>query len=460
MVCSCQRTRVLIETYKRILAACNWITPSHSLCRFGSEQEARKGSLDRRSSVGSRSVSTEKSNSLPRKNSLQHKYAEIETVSHGEISHSAPHHNGGTGFLHQQMIGSRNGSIPSKMIPPPPNTRARSSSTPHFYYILEKLDGGEGRGEEESRLKYPWEVGAPSQIKSRSREGSTKNRAGSLKREVGGAVRTELSGGNQSEFCWGDGTMRSRSGSCPGREKKGGSTKRLVVSREGSSKSTKSRSGSGKRATSVEGNGKVVTESREGSVKSRGSRDGSCKKEVWVPAHDPLQSNTKTGEKRVPPPYDALEPKFGSYPSPFSIINESYFAITGGDDPRDVLFDDPKYAAVSVGDLPQLVDQQRHRSLDPIVPHRSYRYQPGQSDGTHQKAACRGRGRGGGVGRVKAASSKSLQDSGVLGGGGEGGGVRDSIYQTRDSTPVRGIGMSVGGNTPSRLSMPFDSYYS
>ncbi|CAI8038818.1 hypothetical protein GBAR_LOCUS21639, partial [Geodia barretti] len=61
--------------------------------RYGSEQEARKGSLDTRSSIGSRSASTEKSNSLPRKNSLQHKYAEIDTV---EMSQSAPHHNGGS----------------------------------------------------------------------------------------------------------------------------------------------------------------------------------------------------------------------------------------------------------------------------------------------------------------------------------------------------------------------------
>ena len=428
--------------------------------RYGSEQGARKGSLDTRSSIGSRSVSTEKSNSLPRKNSLQHKYAEIETISHVvEMSQSAPHHNGG--FLHQQQIssGKNGGVVSSKVIPPPPNTRARCSSTPHFYYILEKMDRGEeGGGEkEESRIKSPWEVGAPSQIKSRSREGSGKNRAGSLKREVGEEVASS-SVGKQGELCWGDGTLRSRSGSCPGRERKGGSTKRVVVSREGSSKSTKSHSGSGKRATSVERNGKVVTMgSREGSVKSRGSREGSGKKQVWVPAPDPLQSNNKTtSETRVPPPYDALDPKFSLYPSPFSIINENYLA--GCDDGQNELFDDPKYAAVSVGDLPQLVDQHRHQSLDPIVPRRNHR--AGPSGGRVQLGGHRGGG--GGVGRVKAASSKSLQDSGALTGegGGGGGGVRESIYETRDSTLVRGIGMSVGGHTPSRLSMPFDSYYS
>ena len=311
-------------------------------------------------------------------------------------------------------------------------------------------------GKDESRIKCPWEVGAPSQMKPRSREGSGKNRAGSLKGEVDGATRTEPSVGNKSsDLCWGDGTMRSRSGSCPSREKKRGSTKRLVVSREGSSKSTKSRSGSGKRAMSVERNGKVVTAgSREGSVKSRGSRDGSCKKEVWVPAPDLLQSNDdKTSDKRVPPPYDALEPKFGSYPSPYSIINESYFA--GCDDARSVLFDDPKYAAVSVGDLPQLVNQHRHQSLDPIIPRGNHSHQVAQCGGRVQQAGRRGGG--GGVGRVKAASSKSLQDSGVLTGG---GGARESIYETRESTPMRGVGMSVGGHAPSRLSMPFDSYYS
>ena len=317
--------------------------------------------------------------------------------------------------------------------------------------------GGDGEG---ARLKRPWEVGAPSPARrSRSRESSTKNRAGSLKREVGGGVR-EGKGGEQ--LCWGDGTMRSRSGSCPGRERKaGGSGKRVVVSHEGSAKSqaSKSRSGSGKRVVES-GNGKVVIESREGSVKSRGSRDGSCKKEVWVPPASEVSKNTT--EKPVPPPYDSLEPRFASYPLPFSIINESYFTAAA----REELFDDPKYAAVSVGDLPQLVS---HQSLDPIVPLHSCSHLYTSKRQYSSSSGLQGS-------RVKAASSRSLQGSGSgsLGGrgggggggggeGGEGGGVgggRGSIYHTHDSTPVRGIGTSVSGNIASRLSMPLESYYS
>ena len=336
--------------------------------------------------------------------------------------------------------------------------RTRSSSTPHFYYILERIEGDEGGGEGNEaagRLKRPWEVGAPRPEKSRSSEGSVKkNRSSSLKREMG---REAVEPGVKTELCWGDGTMRSRSGSCPG--KGGGSGKRIVISREGSGK-TKSRSGSGKKREETSGRGGNVAESREGSIKSRSSRDGSCKKEVWVPPAPDLQQNSSN--KCVPPPYDALEPRFASYPTSFSIINESYL----GD--RAELFDDPKYAAVSVGDLPQLVNQQQqhHQSLDHIIPH--HPSQP-RSNSSWLQGHCGG---------VRAASSKSLQDSGgALGGegSGRGEGERGSIYRTRDSTPVRGTGRSSDGNTPSllrgtgrssdgntpsRLSMPFDSYHS
>lgn len=399
--------------------------------RCGSEPGALKGSIDTRSSGSQEiSTSTEKSNSLSRKN-FTHKYTEIDTLSHSGSTHSKMSHSlhaSQGDNIHQS---SGNGSISgaSKPIPPPPNmrTRGRSDSSPHFYYILEKLESEaeEGRGDQ---LKGPWEFGLrEGNYKSWSREGSKKNRSGSLKREVGS---TDAS--IKNELCWGDGSIRPRSGSCPSKERRGGSLKRVVSSREGSSKSSRSREGSVKKTTPINGSVRAAG-SREGSIKSRGSRDGSFKKEVWVPVR--AESGERERSEKVPPPlrdYDVLEPR-ELVSTPFSIINENYFCKRDTDGAGQI-FDDPKYAAVSVGDLPQLAN--RHQSLDPIIP---WRMQARQAA----------------MGTDKTSSSKSLQDSGL-----GAGSMRSSIYQMHNTTPICKIGMTVGRNTPptSRLSMPFDAY--
>ena len=404
-----------------------------------------------------------------------HKYAEIDTISHTDSIHSKTlhslhaSHGDGIHQLSTTNSASSNGFIPgadaSKVIPPPPNTRSRSSSTPHFYYILEKLDDEGDRGIKNAgnKLKTPWELSAQREEqskKSNSREGSTKNRSGSLKRD------TETTAA--AEFCWGDGSTRSRSGSCPSRERKGGSLKRIVISREGSSKSStkSSRNGSGKKtSSSVNGSNKTIVGmttttcsdgSREGSVKSRGSRDGSFKKEVWVPTREQQTLNEmmrrQVQEKRPHRDYDILEPRYGSHPPLFSIINESYFDLE--QDNTGMLFDDPKYAAVSVGDLPQLINE-RHQSLDPIIPQRKVHHQRHHQQKDLSKSP---QSRAAGISKMKAVSSKSLQDSGVVACNGSRK-RGSSIYQTRDSTPNRDIVMGVNGDTPSRLSMPaFDAY--
>ena len=486
--------------------------------RYGSEVEALRGSIDTRTS-GSReaSLSTEKSSSLSRKNSTHsaHKYAEIDTITAGERMSHIRHASLGNN-IHQGSNG--NGSIPgaTKVIPPPPNTRGRSKSTPHFYYILEKLEceaeEDQERSRERNKLRSPRDVvrsREESSKKSRSREGSAKNRAGSLKRELGSKDASLKS----SELCWGDGSLRPRTGSFPSKERRGGSLKRVIISREGSSMSSRSREGSVKNATtsteasvkvaagsregsvrregsrvaagsregsvrvaagsregsvrvaagsregsvrvaagSREGSvrregSRVAAGSREGSVKSRGSRDDSFKKEVWVPAREESTAREKSGMnrkiERVPPPprdYDVLMPSHVSVP--YSYVNESYGAEEQKDhsDEDAIIFDDPKYAAVNVGDQPRLVN--RHQSLDPIMPRRMRN----------------GRGV---MGMESAASSKSLQDAGLTAGSAVGR-MRTSIYQTHDATPSLESGMNGGRGsiTPSRLSMPLDSYYS
>ena len=395
--------------------------------------------------------------------------------------------------IHQGSNG--NGSIPgaTKVIPPPPNTRGRSKSTPHFYYILEKLEceaeEDQERSRERNKLRGPRDVvrsREESSKKSRSREGSAKTRAGSLKRELGSKDASLKS----SELCWGDGSLRPRTGSFPSKERRGGSLKRVIISREGSSMSSRSREGSVKNATtsteasvkvaagsregsvrregsrvaagsregsvrregsrvaagSREGSVRVAAGSREGSVKSRGSRDDSFKKEVWVPAREESTAREKSGMnrkiERVPPPprdYDVLMPSHVSVP--YSYVNESYAEEQKDHSDKDaIIFDDPKYAAVNVGDQPRLVN--RHQSLDPIMPRRMRNGQ-------------------GVMGMESAVSSKSLQDAGLTAGSSIGR-MRTSIYQTHDATPSLESGMNGGsGNiTPSRLSMPLDSYYS
>ena len=384
--------------------------------------DALKGSNDARSSLGSRDVSlvsTEKNNSLPRRSSI-HTYTEIDTISQSEskVSHSSQADSGASG----------NGSVSvSKAIPPPPNMRAGSSAMPHFYYVLEKMGNDEDeKGKEENKLKGPWELGYMREGKqtprSCSREGSTKDRAGSLEREVGEGT------GTKNESSEGGGIMRS--GSYPSKDRGGGggggNLNRVVISRDGSAKSSKSHRGSVKL---IDGSVKAGEGSREGSVKSRGSRDGSFKKEVWVPTREQqkyVAENERKDEKRVPLPhrdYDVLEPG-----ESYSHDKKSDFI---GRDSKEggatkVLFDDPKYAAMTVGELPRLVIQ-RHHSLDLITP---------QDTPTHAASA---------LDRGKAASSKSLEGSGLVQ-------RSESIYRTRDTTPIDNL-----STTPSRLSVPFDA---
>lgn len=334
-------------------------------------------------------------------------------------------------YISNSYLSSGNGSVPtgsSQHIPPPPNTRGRNNSTPHYYHVLERpkpeteMKGGD------TQLKTPWELGLTedSRKKPRPREGSTKDRSGSLK-HGDGSTDASLKGSS---------IRRSRSGSYPSREQKGGSLKRAVRSREGSLKSSRSHEESVKQMQSTDGSS---TLGRDGSIKSRGSREGSFKKEVWVPVHE--QSNEKERkamERKIPPlskGYDRLEPK-NITNTPYSIINESYFRKKDIDSEEGLIFDDPKYAAVSVGNLPRHMNW--HQSMDPIIPRRM---QPKR----------------GPMDTDKSVSSKSLQDSGL-----GACGTRSSIYNTRDTTPTYAseLGMTRGGHTPSRLSMPFEGYYS
>lgn len=327
---------------------------------------------------------------------------------------------------------SGNVSVPtgsSHHIPPPPNTRGRNNSTPHFYHVLERPKPEAEQKSGDTQLKSPWELGlTEGNFKNpRSQEGNTKDRSGSLKR---GDSSTDAS-------LKGSSIRRSRSGSYPSREQKGGSLKRAVRSREGSLKSSRSHEESVKQTQSTDGNRTV---GRDGSIKSRGSREGSFKKEVWVPVREQSNEKERKAMRRKVPPlskgYDRLEPK-NIASTPYSIINESYFRKKDVDSEEGLIFDDPKYAAVSVGDLPRHMNW--HQSMDPIIPRRM---QPkrGPMDTTD-----------------KSLSSKSLQDSGL-----GACGVRSSIYQTRGTTPTYAneLGMTRGGHTPSRLSMPFEAYYS
>lgn len=274
----------------------------------------------------------------------------------------------------------------------------------------------------DTQLKSPWELGLAkgSCKKPRSREGSTKNTSGSLKR---GDTSTDAS-------LKGSSIQRSRSGSYPTKEQKGGSLKRAVHSREGSLKSSRAHGESVKQTQSTDG---VSTVGRDGSIKSRGSREG---REVWLPVRDQSNEKERKDMKRKIPPlskdYDRLETK-NTTNTPYSIINESYFRKKDVDSQDGLIFDDPKYAAVSVGDLPRHMNW--HQSMDPIIPRQR---QP----------------RHGPMGTDKSLSSKSLQDSGI-----GACDVRTSIYQTRGTTPSE-LGMTRGGHTPSRLSMPFEAYYS
>ena len=400
--------------------------------KHGSEPEVLKGSIDTGNSGGSgdASLSTVKSNSPARKNSL-HKYTEIDTMSRSDSTRSKMSHTvhaaKGDSGLHPNCTTDILRGLP-KVIPPPPNMRVRSNSTPHFYYILEKLESGEEEGKRKGRLEHTWELGDGSQT-VRVRGRSSKKRS-SLKQHELREISADAD--SKNELCLEEGEVRrSRSGSCPSREWRGGGS--LKRSRGGSAKSsTKSRCGSGKKLEPRDGSVKVHV-SREGSIKSHGSRDGSFKKEVWLPAHE--GQNHKEGKMKkmqVPLPsrdYDVLEP-VDQYP-PFSMTNESDFSKGGS----GVLFDDPKYATVSVGDLPRLA-RQLHQSLDLIGPPR--RGERREILGT----------------AMNTASCKSLQYSGFIG----RGGARKSIYQTCES--ARGSGMSISGNTPSRLSIPFDAYNS
>jgi hypothetical protein len=306
--------------------------------------------------------------------------------------------------------------------------------SPHFYYVLERLEDCKEEEYGKERLKGPWELGMweEGHKKSRSRDGSTKSRSESLKRELSTCIYTDVH--------WGDVRMRARSGSCPSKELRGDILKRGAFSREGSSKSSRSHEGSVKNTTSTTNTSSRAAgavEVKEGSIRSRGSRESSVKKEVIVPIRQSEEKESRKEEKRVLPTsddYDVLEPIDLSYPQ-YSLINEGYFSMRG----VGLIFDDPKYAAVSLGNLPQLANQHHHhhQSLDPILP---WRMQAGV--------------RGGGLNAAKAISSKSLQGTGL--GNVE---VQSSIYhQTHGSAPNHG--MSIGVNAPSRLSMPFDAYYS
>ena len=408
--------------------------------RSGSESETLKGSIDTRSSASREpSLSTEKSiGSLSRKNSV-HVYTEIETISHSDSTHSKLSHtlHASVGDIVHQSSGNGSISVSAPLvIPPPPNKRTRREMSPHYYYVLEKPEHyqEEDHGMENcNKLKGPWELRMweGGNRRSQSREGSTKSQSGSLKRELGTCI--------YNEFHWGVGRMRARSGSCPSKELRGKILKRGAFSREGSSKSSRSREGSIKNAMSTTTNTRAVGagEVREGSIKSRGSRESSFKKEVIVPIPQSEKKESGKEERHVLPSsddYDVLEPIDLSYPQ-YSFTNQSYFSMRG----VGLIFDDPKYAAVSVSNLPQLVNQQHHhhQSLDLIPPWR-----------------MQARPHGGGMSTTKAISSKSLQGTGL-----RNVEVQSSIrHHMHSSTPLHG--MSVGVNAPSRLSMPFDAYYS
>lgn len=464
-----------------------------SLTSYGSEVAALRGSLDTRSS-GSREASSEHTNSLTAKNT-GHKYSVIDTIPTTGFKVSHTRHTSLSDRLHLKS-GSYNCLAP-EVIPPPPNTRGRSNSTPHFYYILEKPERekekeskyetgdkrkgqrGEGTkhgsfkrecGSREGSLKKDsvWKEGSlksevwlkdgslsvgrsrGGSLKVRSRDGSMKNdigsREGSLKKEVG----------------WREDSFRSREGSLKkdvgwrdesfkGRKSREGSLKEAVRSREGSLKRDMRSVEEGLRSERIsrEGGQRKVVRSREGSFQkgttSRGGsfkieggvREGSFKKgkspfELNWPAEHALGSE---GMGPIPNDYDSLAPRELECVTPTEECSCHYFRENifeeVEDMKREVIFDDPKYAAVDIVELPRLVN--RHPSLDPILPQR-------------MRTVALGRG--------KATSSKSLQDAGL------NIKMRESpIYLSRDITPTSDIILATGRG-PSRMSVPADTYYS
>ena len=487
---------------------------SHTPTSDGSEGAALRGSLDTRSS-GSREASSEHTNSLTAKNT-GHKYSVIDTIPTTGFKVSHTRHTSLSERLHLKS-GSCNCLAP-ELIPPPPNTRGRSNSTPHFYYILEKPEKekekeskhgtrdkrigqrGEGTkhgsfkrecGSREGSLKKDrgWREGSfksevwlkdgslgvgrsreGSLSVGRSREGSLKvrSRDGSLKKDIGsreGSLKKEVGwreerfketrsreGSLKKEMRSREGSLKKDTGwrdeSFKGMKSREGSLKKEVRSREGSLKKDMwsveeslknemmSREGSFKKVVrSREGSFQKETASRGGSFRTEGGgRKGSLKRGKsplelgWQSEH--ILGSNDMGP--IPNEYGILAPRELECVTPTEECSRHYFRENLFEEmKRKVIFDDPKYAAVDIVELPRLVN--RHPSLDPIGPQR-------------MRAVALGRG--------KATSSKSLQDAGL------NIKMRESpIYLSRDITPTRDIILATGRG-PSRMSVPADTYYS
>ena len=459
---------------------------------------ALKGSLDTRSS-SSQEASSDHTHSLTQK-TTEHKYSEINT----RLKVSRTRHASLSDNLHIKSDSCN--CLAPELIPPPPNTRGRSNSTPHFYYILEQPEKEkEGIGRKSSTLddrRGHRRVGSKegSLKEKRSREGSIKSgggwREGSWKKDVAardGSLRhgmrsrdgsikvvgrskdeslkmgmNSIEGNLKKEVGWkeegirwsGEQDMQPRKGSIrkesysPERCQKFESSR----SREGSLKNEiRSRDGSWKRE---------VVKSREASIKKEvhildeyykpqsKSREGSVKKEAKTREGGSLKHTPRKGDASLKKGNSLYEISW----RPELLVTDDMSPIISSEEQKmEVTLVEEKnscfhheYSINSdqmVAESVVLFDDPKYAIVDihdePILVTRYPSLDPIIPHRMKMDALCRG----------KATSSMSLQEPSL-----DSSMKHSPIYLSRDITPTRDIVLAEGRGSL-RMSVPPDTSY-